>query len=293
MEYCGGSDFFMCDKSDSWMSTGIRGSGPIKDSSLGSWDTANLPTGQYLIRLSVTSANSNSGKQQTFHDFLPVITYNATSDFGNTGVLDSVKVSKSLTPKPNIDSDGDGLPDDAEVYIYHTDPIKPDSDSDGLSDGDEILFLHTNPLKPDTDGDGLSDGDEVHIYHSNPLISDPDTDGDGLLDVVENVIYQTNPLKPDTDGDGLTDTQEVNITHTDPLNPNSVLPNVLDGSLDPFGDGIGYSGKLACGLDVTKSEQGLDSDNDAISDLAECLVGRNPFVNEPALVPNILYMLGF
>jgi hypothetical protein len=40
-------------------------------------------------------------------------------------------------------------------------PINRDSDGDGLSDGDEIYIYGTNPLKADTDGGGVPDGWEV------------------------------------------------------------------------------------------------------------------------------------
>jgi hypothetical protein len=43
-----------------------------------------------------------------------------------------------------------------------------DSDRDGLSDQEEIDIYHTNPLSPDTDQDGYADGDEVsHNYDPN------------------------------------------------------------------------------------------------------------------------------
>jgi hypothetical protein len=46
-----------------------------------------------------------------------------------------------------------------------------DSDGDGLSDAAEIS-LGTNPQNPDTDGDGLSDGQEVNDYHTDPTVPD-------------------------------------------------------------------------------------------------------------------------
>lgn len=269
VEYCAGSDFFLCDRGNTWIPTGISGAGLVDNALLGTWDTAQLPTGQYTIRLSVTSSNARNGKQQTFHDYLPVITYDLTSDVDGDGVKDIDKAKQGVTPTPNKDTDGDGLPDDAETYIYHTNPNSSDMDGDGLSDWAEVLIEHTDVRSPDTDGDGLTDGEEVLSYRSNPLISD-------------------------TDGDKLTDGEEVKITLTDPLNKYSRMSNVLDGDIDPFGDGVGYSAKLSCGLDIAKSQQGLDSDTDGMDDLAECLVARNPYVNEPAvIVPNILYMMGF
>jgi len=53
--------------------------------------------------------------------------------------LDTVVALHSL-PRlgaAEIDSDGDGLSDDAERDLYHTDPARPDSDGDGVPDGEE------------------------------------------------------------------------------------------------------------------------------------------------------------
>jgi lipoprotein-anchoring transpeptidase ErfK/SrfK len=38
----------------------------------------------------------------------------------------------------STDSDGDGLSDYDETYIYHTDPSNPDTDGDGYNDGHEV-----------------------------------------------------------------------------------------------------------------------------------------------------------
>ncbi len=57
------------------------------------------------------------------------------------------------------DDDGDGLSRDQEA-ILGTDPANPDTDGDGLPDGDEFFLYFTDPLEPDTDGDGLPDADD-------------------------------------------------------------------------------------------------------------------------------------
>lgn len=75
--------------------------------------------------------------------------------------------SQGLTPR--VDSDGDGLYDDAEPALG-TDPTRADTDGDGLTDGAEVTAA-TDPLAPDTDGDSYLDGDEVRTHH-DPL--DPD-----------------------------------------------------------------------------------------------------------------------
>ncbi|MFA6028102.1 MAG: hypothetical protein WC752_04220 [Patescibacteria group bacterium] len=62
--------------------------------------------------------------------------------------------------KKYVDSDFDGLSDDAEA-TYETDPNKKDTDDDGLSDREEVKVYLTDPNRPDTDNDGFKDGAEV------------------------------------------------------------------------------------------------------------------------------------
>lgn len=66
------------------------------------------------------------------------------------------------------DSDGDGLSDYDEIYIYGTDPLNPDTDGDGLSDYDEIFVYGTDPLNKDTSGNGFTDGQEIEMG-TNPI----------------------------------------------------------------------------------------------------------------------------
>lgn len=79
-------------------------------------------------------------------------------------------------PSTEKDTDGDGLPDDAE-----------DTNGNGVF---EPALGETNPHDADTDDDGLSDGFEVEpgglVMRSAPLDPlNPDSDGDGLPDVLE------------------------------------------------------------------------------------------------------------
>ncbi|MFT5424695.1 MAG: hypothetical protein ACI89L_002493 [Phycisphaerales bacterium] len=73
------------------------------------------------------------------------------------------------------DSDGDGLDDFSEQFIFGTNPNDPDTDNDFLNDGQEVLVYTTDPLNPATDGDGLPDGVEVFSVGTDPLNPADDT----------------------------------------------------------------------------------------------------------------------
>ncbi len=129
----------------------------------------------------------------------------------------------------STDSDGDGLPDDAENYCG-TQTDNADTDGDGLSDYDEKLLFDYDPLDPDSDLDGTRDGDEDHDEDrltnlheltntkTNPILKD--SDRDGLSDAEELNTYNTDPTIKDTDGDGASDGDEIRLG-TDPLTANN------------------------------------------------------------------------
>ncbi len=144
---------------------------------------------------------------------------------------------------PGVDSDGDGLPDRAEVEAG-TDPFAADTDGDGLDDPAEV-DRGTDPLAPDTDGDGLADGVEVELG-SDPLAAD--TDGDGLADGREREL-DADPTVADTDGDGLDDAREAALA-TDP------------DRADTDGDGLDDAAEVAAGADPLST----DTDGDGVAD---------------------------
>lgn len=121
------------------------------------------------------------------------------------------------------DSDGDGLPDNFEIYNVGTSPYNPDTDYGGVTDFVEVVN-NTNAINdPDDDGSHVTGDEEITgstETETAPVIVIPDegnvdTDGDGLTDA-EEVIYGTDPNDPDTDNGGITDGNEV-LAGTNPL----------------------------------------------------------------------------
>ncbi len=175
------------------------------------------------------------------------------SSLASRNVLKSLIV-QSLRSEPavtlrKVDSDGDGLPDDADqAYLYSSSqlsPFQPDSNQDGFSDRFEVLhqaegFHPGSPIKDlrgcdptrtatlgcryftDTDGDGLTQWEEAYLGTHPNLV---DSDGDGIPDGIE-VRYGLDPLTSnngkDTDSDGISDLEEIRAG-TDPSTPDRSL----------------------------------------------------------------------
>ncbi len=156
-----------------------------------------LPEGVYDVEIVAEDAVGNTATDLT-EDEITILEHN------------------ELPYDDGTDTDGDGLTDWEEIYVYDTDPLDPDTDGDGLSDGDEVLVHDTDPLDPDTDGDGLSDGEEVLLHDTDP--HNTDTDGDGLTDGEEVNDYGSDPTNPDTSGDGINDGRVVELGF-DPTRP--------------------------------------------------------------------------
>jgi hypothetical protein len=151
------------------------------------------------------------------------------SDFTGDGLIDNwvdtdnngaISVNDIVTGFQ--DSDGDGMPDNVELYGVNiqiklangevqivsatSSPILADTDGDGLSDNEE-LGIGSNPRSTDTDGDGISDYFEFNVSYSDTNMQD--TDLDGIADNLEHDFYHTSLLLADTDGDQLSDYTEI------------------------------------------------------------------------------------
>jgi hypothetical protein len=64
------------------------------------------------------------------------------------------------------DTDGDGLTDWDELFIYYTNPKEEDTDDDGWTDHYEVNSSLTDPNNWDTDNDDLRDFEDIQPLHS-------------------------------------------------------------------------------------------------------------------------------
>jgi hypothetical protein len=202
------------------------------------------------------------------------------------------------TNPADIDSDGDGLTDFEEIFIYCTSPYDEDSDGDGLDDGIEVLQLRTDPNSRDTDGDGLTDFEEVNLL-LGVLTSDPlraDTDGDGLNDFEElRGPFPSDPNVADTDGDGLSDFEEVRGTPaTNPRRVDTDGDGLTD-FFEQYGEDTNRNGRLEATedrnqngvLDVPRTNPiAPDTDGDGFRDGEEWRAGTDPL--DPTSFPTTL-----
>lgn len=81
--------------------------------------------------------------------FMPGRITTATNDLDGDGLLNiheyllgwnplAKNTDNDDVPDYDEDSDGDGISDGNELYVYFTDPLSVDTDDDGISDGDEL-----------------------------------------------------------------------------------------------------------------------------------------------------------
>ncbi len=140
--------------------------------------------------------------------------------------------SNQVTVTLPLDSDGDGLSDQAEISRFNTDPFNADSDGDGMPDGWEV----GNGLDPRSDLTGNSDFD-----------GDLDTDG---LDNGTEFLLGLNPNAKDSDGNGVEDSLEDGDGDGMPNGweqTNGTDPTENDADLDPDTDGLTNAEELEAG----------------------------------------------
>ncbi|MCR5614795.1 MAG: cellulose binding domain-containing protein [Saccharofermentans sp.] len=157
--------------------------------------------------------------------------------------------SSTLAINLNEDSNGNGIPDVAEI------------DSKG--------FIEINTPTPTAEPTPTETPTDIPTDTPEPtptefvFTPDQDLDGDGLY-TNEEEMYGTDPNNPDSDGDGVSDGYEIRMMYF-PTIADSDSDGVVDGDEDFDGDGIINRDEESYGT----CPYATDSDYDGINDYAE------------------------
>ena len=225
-------------------------------------------------RRTAESFNGNASAAPLLHieyiDGVPPV------DSDGDGAPDNLDVFPD-DPNEAADTDGDGVGDNADAFP--ADPTETiDSDGDGVGDNADVFPNDPNEAA-DTDGDGIGDNADAFPTDSTETT---DTDGDGVGDNTD--AFPTDPTEAtDTDGDGIgdnadafpTDPTETTDTDGDGVGDNTdVFPNDPAEGADTDGDGVGDNTD-AFPTDPTET---IDTDGDGVGD------NTDVFPNDPSEV---------
>lgn len=169
------------------------------------WGGGNLL--EYILRCGCTPWDDPTGGGLR-QEFLTVLGGMADDDEDGDGILTIIEILLGCNPD-NPDTDGDGLNDYDELFVYGTNPLAADSDGDGMSDKVEIE-LGCDPWNEDTDGDGILDGEDpaplAGLQVCKPSVAEPVPVG---TSVTVNLTMTGDPSTLEVEwGDGETTTQQ-------------------------------------------------------------------------------------
>jgi hypothetical protein len=108
-----------------------------------------------------------------------------------------------------------------------------DTDADGVCDDADNCPVVPNAGQVDSDGDGTGDACDVC-----PLDPANDADGDGVCANDDNCPVVSNPGQEDTDGDGIGDACDNDNDNDGVPNPDDECPGTTDGPVDENGCSI-------------------------------------------------------
>jgi uncharacterized delta-60 repeat protein len=189
---------------------------------------------------------------------------------GTPASADSLTAPLGLVTS-DADSDGDGLLDNAELNIYHTNPLNPDTDADGALDGADNCPLVPNPGQANTDSGPRPSG--TGAIDNGPGIPGEDA-------TIPNGDTMGDACDPDSDNDGLPDAQDTN-----PLGSTGIcaaFAGANDGHPNPAGGDVtnddNHNGDpaLPMGADAADNGPSWDTDGDGALDGVECMLDHNP-----------------
>ena len=193
---------------------------------------------KYLSLLGQTRDPINLGNiANTTSDnpFCKLLSIDRSIIFKTTSIIAVNKNAIKVQNRILRDSDGDGITDDDEINIFHSDPNNSRSMVPGVLDGickmigskqlcqQERDKITCNPNQ--INNFNMSDCDikilKLDKITSNPNLLGVDSDDDGIPDYIE-ILKGTNPLTADasidSDSDGYTNLEEI-ANGTDPFTP--------------------------------------------------------------------------
>ena len=164
----------------------------------------------------------------------------ATAKYGPEAVTNGLHVTEWSPERPTnptkADTDGDGLTDGWEYYIWYNAHV-------GYVENGVHKYLTGRAYDPRNPGAGkmITSADlETAFDPQNPTAFKlRDIDNDGLPDLIEFAIG-TNPFDFDTDGDGLPDGFEILLNGTDPLNAYTTK-GICDAMRNYDGDAMAFT----------------------------------------------------
>ncbi len=191
------------------------------------------------------------------------------SDDGGTALTLPNTDGDAVVNYLDLDSDGDGIPDNVEAQSTtgYTSQSGTDTDKDGLDDAYDTDNSGSAIGNIDTDGDGTKDW------------MDTDSDNEGNNDTQEAGLTLAGA---DADGDGLDDNIDVTGDYSDPngsINDPTTLPDA-DGDATSNGD-VDYRDDTFTDSDGDGVADGFDDDddNDGILDEDENTCISQQFLN--------------
>lgn len=257
-----------------------------------------------------SNINSYDSDSDTMHDGIELIAglnpniNDFNSDLDGDGLTNQEELFVYHSNIRNPDVDGDSINDYYEIIVYGTNHSDADTDHDELTDYDEIFVHFTNATNFDSEGDNLPDGWEIQ-YGFNPWLNDSYLDHDNdTLTAYEEYLAGGSPYSNDTDSDGLLDQDEYYIHGTDAGNENTdgdvmddfwevmygTDPLVDDSLDDPDADFLVNFEEYQEGTDPLDR----DTDGDGFVDGDEVMKGYDPLDpdNHPPIPPSPSVKLG-